>query len=96
MHVRMYDDEEEKMATFIADRQTDRQGRHFCRGGTSAGEALTAAYPQPPQVCSRTPLYGAVYGLSSVWSGNYVRGGARGAQLSIGFSVRYQGELLWI
>ena len=31
MHVRMYDDEEEKMATFIADRQTDRQGRHFCR-----------------------------------------------------------------
>ena len=49
-----------------ADRQTDRQGRHFCRGGTSAGEALTAAYPQPPQVCSRIPLYGAVCGLSSV------------------------------
>ena len=50
-----------------ADRQTDRQtGEALLPGGTSAGEALTAAYPQPPQVCSRTPLYGAVCGLSSV------------------------------
>ena len=46
------------------DRQTDREA--LLPGGTSAGEALTAAYPQPPQVCSRIPLYGADCGLSSV------------------------------